>query len=90
MNIAIPAAGGTLTYWESYDLSGFDIAVVSVSANGAPYVELERHQGVSIRGWQRRNLSLSAFAGSSINVRWTVNTGRNYKSNYFIDDVLIR
>jgi len=91
------ATSATLTYRSSHQTEAenplvFDLKYVEVSTDGGvTWAELERIPGTS-SGWQQRSVSLSAYRGQTIKIRFRFDTGDALFNDYegwYIDDVRI-
>ncbi len=85
--IYIPGAGYYLRYWSSYqtesDATQWDRRRVLVSANGGLFMEVHQPSGELMDFWLKSPyLSLSAYAGQTIQVRFVFETLDTRKNGY--------
>lgn len=86
--ITIPASRPFLHYWywlASDDLCGYDYARVYVGATVVQTHDLCSSNDTG--GWVMGNINLSAYAGSSVALKFEVTTDSSINSNFFLDDV---
>jgi len=85
----------TLTFWHWYDLvEGSDEMTVEISANGGPWQNVTPggyYDGANY-GWQKETIDLSAFANSTIRVRFDIwaDTWFDFldpHAGWYVDDV---
>jgi hypothetical protein len=99
-SITIPVDGNTyyLRFWYLYQTESawkhWDTRKVQVSVNGGTFTDLLQLFDDPMNTWlQSRALSLAAYAGKSIQVRFLFNTVDNYYNSFkgwYIDDFSIR
>jgi serine protease len=77
----------TLTYWlwvDSSNTTGQAQDTLVVTANGTAVQSFSNlNQGT---GYVQRSVSLSAYAGKSVTIKWTGTEGYNGPTSFFIDD----
>ncbi len=94
--LTVPA-NGTLTYWwyqtsSEGTTTAYDYLRVQVLTGSGTLLATPRTwSNKNTRGvWQQDTLSLAAYAGQSIRLRFIVTTDASLKSAFFIDDVSVK
>jgi len=79
-----------LSFWHRFDIEdGYDYGRVQVSANGGEWVTLTSFDGTQ-NTWQQVELSLDAYAGQDIRIRFLLETDYTVtKDGWYIDDVML-
>ena len=92
--VTVPSGGGSLTYWWQLASSegtskAYDHMHVRVySTGGTLLATLRTRSNTSPRGaWYSDTLSLGAWAGQSVSLRFVATTDPAYPSSFFVDDV---
>ncbi len=93
MPIVIPASmtAPALMFWHRYDIeNGFDRGEVEISVNnGVTWQRLRSFTGIA-RNWQREMISLDAYRGQTIRVRFRLVTNAfGVRDGWYIDDVAL-
>jgi hypothetical protein len=91
--IAIPASmtAPALMFWHRYDIeNGFDRGEVEISANnGVTWQRLRSFTGTAL-GWRREMISLDAYRGQTVRVRFRLVTNAfGVRDGWYIDDVAL-
>jgi aminopeptidase S len=89
-SVSVPTGSPYLGFWywlASGEVCGgyYDQAVVSV--NGTEVVGYELCGGNNTNAWVERTVSLAAYAGQTVMLRFLVDTDIDINSNFFLDDV---
>ncbi len=84
------STGSTLSFWHRYDIEdGWDYGRVQISADGGPWVTLTSFTGTQ-SSWTQETVDLSAYAGSSAQVRFLLETDYSVtRDGWYIDDIEI-
>ena len=95
--VAVPAAGATLTYWwrltstESKTTAYDRMTVRVLDTNGAVLGTLRTRSNTAARdAWYSDSLSLAAYAGRTVVLRFGVTTDASVVSSFHVDDVSVR
>ncbi len=80
----------SLSFWHRYDIEdGWDYGYVQVSAAGGPWQTIASYTGTSL-SWNPVNLSLAAFAGQPLRVRFQLVTDTWItEDGWYIDDFVL-
>jgi carboxypeptidase T len=80
--------GMTLSFWCSYDTENhYDYGFVEVSRDGRKYDILDMYTGSS-SGWVQKTYDLSAYAGSSLFIRFRYATDeQSLGDGFYVDDI---
>jgi hypothetical protein len=87
-NVAVPS-GKSLSFWywatSEETTCGIDVAYVMV--NQVTIDEINLCESFETNQWTTRTLDLSTYAGTTINLKFIVQTNGTLNSNLFLDDV---
>ena len=86
----VPASGGTLTYWykiTSTDSCGYDYGYVRVNTTNIKTYNLCSTSATS--SYVQGSVSLAAYAGQTISLKFVATTDASYSSSFYIDDVAV-
>ena len=83
-------AACTLSFHHKYDIeSGYDYGSVQISADGGAWINLASYSG-TLNSWTPVSFDLSAYAGSTVRVRFLLETDYSVVyTGWHIDDVLL-
>ena len=87
-SFTVPSSGGQLNYWyriSSSDVCGYDYGYVVVNSTALKTYNLCRSRATS--GYVQDSVSLAAYAGQTITLRFRAVTDSLYISSLYIDDV---
>lgn len=88
--IVVPATGGTLSYWyriTSTDVCGYDYGRVRINTTDIKSYNLCSSNVTS--GFVQGTVSLAAYAGQTVTLRFRATTDSSYSSSFYIDDVAL-
>jgi hypothetical protein len=86
----VPSTGGTLVYWyriSSSDACGYDYG--TVRANTTNLVTYNLCSSTASTTWRQGSVSLAAYAGQTISIKFRATTDVSYASSFYVDDVSI-
>ncbi|MFX0538349.1 S8 family serine peptidase [Ornithinimicrobium sp. Y1847] len=94
--ITVPSSGATLDFWlrvvtqERSTTTAFDRMQVQVTANGSTTVLGTWSNLHASAGYVQRSVSLNAFAGQTVTLRFIANEDASLATAFLIDDVSMR
>lgn len=86
--VTISPARPWLNFWYligSLDICGYDYAYVLV--DGYPLLTYNLCQPNATGGWVQQKLDLGAYAGQTVELKFTIETDSTGNSNFYVDDV---
>ncbi|MER2599813.1 MAG: M4 family metallopeptidase [Caldilineales bacterium] len=89
-NYTVPTSGATLTYWykiTSTDSCGYDYGYVRVNTTTVKTYNLCSTSATS--SYVQGSVSLAAYAGQTVSLRFRATTDSSYSSSFYIDDVAV-
>ncbi len=89
--VAIPSDATTLRYWYwigSEDLCEYDFGHVKI--NDTDLVTLDLCEQNNTGGWVQRTVNISAYSGTTVTLKFQVETDSSFNSNLFLDDVTLQ
>lgn len=89
-SIKVPATGGILTYGykiDSGDSCGYDFAYVEVNGTSLKTYNLCRTNATT--GYAAGTVSLTAYAGQLVTIRFRATTDKSILSSFYVDNVAI-
>lgn len=88
--IVVPATGGTLSYWyriASTDVCGYDYGRVRINTTDIKSYNLCSSNATT--NFVQGTVSLAAYAGQTVTLRFRATTDASYSSSFYIDDVAL-
>jgi hypothetical protein len=90
-SVTVPAGcSATLTYWLSITTSETTTTTaydkVSVSVNGTA---VQSFSNLNKGGYGQRSVSLSAYAGQTVTIKWTGTEDSSLATSFFVDDTAV-
>ncbi len=86
----VPSTGGTLVYWyriASSDVCGYDYGYVR--ANTTTLKTYSLCSSTASTTWKQGSVSLAAYAGQTISIKFRATTDSSYTSSFYVDDVSV-
>ncbi len=87
---SVPATGGTLYYWysiSSTDVCGYDYGYIRVNTTNLRTYNLCASGATG--GYVQGSVSLAAYAGQTVTLKFRSTTDSSYSSSFYIDDVSV-
>jgi hypothetical protein len=87
-NFTVPSNGGTLYYWykiSSSDVCGYDFGYVRAGSTNLKTYNL--CYSTATGGWVQGSVSLTAYAGQTVALKFRATTDSSFVSSFYIDDV---